>query len=407
MLLGLGTENYSPSILRKIVFAGSTSLSFKKAEVALDKLAEISISSRHIERITERVGEELRQQRDEAVECWKAGEEIPHQDASVPAVAAISVDGGRVQTRADTSPPGVHNPQWRETKVGCLQTLQSEEKATDPHPDIPDVFLDPDRIHALANDLSASHPRTHADDDPSHPPPTKDAGRQRWQPTVIEQTCVASICPAAEFGPKLATEASRCNLDRADRIAFLGDGDPKNWTIHEQFFSYATPILDFIHLIEHLYEAADVAYRAPHVGWRLYSNLVSAAWRGNVDRVLALLEAQASRLGKPPDDADTNHPARVIARTIGYIRDNQHRMNYPEYRRLGLPINTCHVESLIKQFNYRVKATCKFWTVAGAEAILQVCSALFSSHDRLELFWQSRGFFLASKVRPYRRKAAA
>jgi len=405
--LGLGTENYSISVLRKIVFAGSECPSFKKAEIALANLAEVSISDRHIERITERIGNELKQKRDEAVESWQANEPIPEQAQSVPAVAAISVDGGRIQTRADNSPPGAHDPQWRETKIGCLQTLKSEERETDPHPDLPEIFLDPDRAYALAKGLSASHPRTHPNEDPSACIPTELTETERWQPTVLEQSAVASICTIAEFGPRLATEASRRNLDGADRVAFLSDGDPKNWGMHEHLFSFATPILDFIHLLEHLYEAADCCYSAPHFRWQLYSDLICAAWRGQTDQVLQLLETQATRLGKPPDDAEKNHPSKIIARAIGYVKDNQDRMDYPEYRRIGLPINTCHVESLVKEFSYRIKATCKFWSVAGAEAMLQVCAIHFSDDDRIVQFWHNRGLFLASRTRPYNRKAAA
>ena len=42
------------------------------------------------------------------------------------------------------------------------------------------------------------------------------------------------------------------------------------------------------------------------------------------------------------------------------------------------------VESQIKEVNYRVKGTEKFWdTPEGAEAILQVRAALLSDDDRL------------------------
>jgi hypothetical protein len=36
-------------------------------------------------------------------------------------------------------------------------------------------------------------------------------------------------------------------------------------------------------------------------------------------------------------------------------------MNYPDYRRQGLPVSTSMIESLIKEMNYRVKGTEKFW----------------------------------------------
>ena len=51
----------------------------------------------------------------------------------------------------------------------------------------------------------------------------------------------------------------------------------------------------------------------------------------------------------------------MISKTIGYLSNNQARMDYPRYRRQGLPIISGRVESLIKQFNRRVKGTEKFW----------------------------------------------
>ena len=48
-------------------------------------------------------------------------------------------------------------------------------------------------------------------------------------------------------------------------------------------------------------------------------------------------------------------------------------MKYPEYRRAGLPVSSSMIESLIKEINFRVKGTEKFWNrPEGAEQILQV-----------------------------------
>ena len=67
-----------------------------------------------------------------------------------------------------------------------------------------------------------------------------------------------------------------------------------------------------------------------------------------------------------------------------YLQNNQDRMNYPAYRQMGLPVTSCLVESLIKQFNQRVKGSEKFWSRPDkAEAILQVRAALLSDDDRL------------------------
>ena len=68
-------------------------------------------------------------------------------------------------------------------------------------------------------------------------------------------------------------------------------------------------------------------------------------------------------------------PYHVISKTIVYFEHNQPRMDYPRYRQQGLPVNSGRVESLIKQFNRRVKGTEKFWNEDQAETILQLRAA--------------------------------
>ncbi len=59
-------------------------------------------------------------------------------------------------------------------------------------------------------------------------------------------------------------------------------------------------------------------------------------------------------------------------------------MNYPSYRTQGLPVNSCLIESTIKQLHQRVKGSEKFWSRPdSAEAILQVRAALLCDDNRL------------------------
>lgn len=71
------------------------------------------------------------------------------------------------------------------------------------------------------------------------------------------------------------------------------------------------------------------------------------------------------------------------------------------YRRLGLPIMSSYAESTVKQINHRVKGTEKFWSEAGAEAILQLRADYLSETQPLTRFWQQRQQ-TATGQRPYR-----
>ena len=64
-------------------------------------------------------------------------------------------------------------------------------------------------------------------------------------------------------------------------------------------------------------------------------------------------------------------------------------MKYDEYRSLGLPITSSHIESTIKQINRRVKGTEKFWD-QGGELLLVLAADHLCETNRLERFWTSR-----------------
>ena len=88
---------------------------------------------------------------------------------------------------------------------------------------------------------------------------------------------------------------------------------------------------------------------------------------------------------------------RVVAEALGYVENNRGRMDYPRYRRLGLPVSSAAVESTIKQINRRVKGTEKFWLEGGFEAVLQLRAAHLSEDGRSDDYW--------SRPRPYARAA--
>jgi hypothetical protein len=221
-------------------------------------------------------------------------------------------------------------------------------------------------------------------------PPTAAAAAAdpAWPPARVSRTCVASLCDSAAFAKVVAQEAYGRQFFRAGRRAFLGDGQKYNWSIQRKWFPDFEAIADFIHPLSYLYlTAMAVAAGDAAAGWPLYVRWLTACWQGRVAAVLDELRGWQERLGAPapgpgPPEADGRE---VLRRTVGYLTNNAARMDYPRYRRQGLPVTTAHTESLIKEVNYRVKGTEKFWNhPEGAEAILQVRAAVLSDDGRLE-----------------------
>ena len=64
----MGTEGYSPAVMEKGVRQASKASSFADASEDMRELAEIEISPTHLQRLSERIGEEWVELRDEDVE---------------------------------------------------------------------------------------------------------------------------------------------------------------------------------------------------------------------------------------------------------------------------------------------------------------------------------------------------
>ena len=379
------------ALLAKIEYAGANEESFQKAAEALRRLAELPISDRHVERITERLGRQRGDERDARVEQMKAGKLSPVH-AQPPQVAAIHLDAGKIQMRAEDGKPGVREPHWSDTKVACLLTYTAPAADADPQPDPPKAFLDPPHVMRLCQEIQQvrSDPSTRPTAAKAKPKPAAvQPAAQR--PQRLVRTAVATMQGAEAFGWMVAAEAMQRGFYEAPHRAVLGDGG--NWIepLGQMHFPGWVQVLDFLHLLVHLYAAAAAAYRGRAAeAWRLYEAMLRAAWSGKVASVLAKLQEQAQRLGAPPPEARDDDPRKIVAKTLAYVQNNASRMNYPQYRRKGLPVTSAAVESLIKQLNHRVKGTEKFWLRGGAEAVLQVRAAYLSDDGRGEEFHARR-----------------
>ena len=128
----------------------------------LGLLADISISGRHVGRLTEAVGAELVARRDEHAEAHRT-RKLEAQVPNVPGVVAVEVDGGRYQRRAEGLGCGARDPQWREDKVAYLVTLASVTHEADPQPEPPECFLDRKHVRQMTQCPAAKEPETAGD----------------------------------------------------------------------------------------------------------------------------------------------------------------------------------------------------------------------------------------------------
>jgi len=415
---GLTSHAYSPRATGKIVEAGGGLKSFAVAARVLKSLAGITISAQHVRRLTEEVGGELAARRDREVEDYVHHRRVEPGDP-IPSGVVVAVDGGRIETRVPTpgKGPGIHEHGWKEDKVACLYALDGPAFGEDPHPQPPRAFTDRKRVDELARDTHAQRgtnpdwpalPASAGEPPPTEPRPVREASEsaRAWPPPRAERTCVASTRDSDEFGKVAAAEAHARHFYRSARRAFLGDGRRYNWAIRDRWFADFEPIADLVHVLSYLYAAATAVSADVGERWTLYVGWMTACWRGKAGEVASSIRGRAEGKGWSPPDAETPESDWRVAvgRAWTYVGNNAPHMDYPRYRRLGLPVTSAAVESLIKEVNYRVKGTEKFWNhPEGAEAIMQVRAAMLSDDDRLGRFLASR----PGSPHRYTRRAAA
>jgi hypothetical protein len=394
--LRLDGRSYSPAVLERIVEAAARLHSCADAAFAL-QLAGVAISARHVGRLAAEVGAEMARQRDEKV-ARRRRRELPVRVATPPELVAVEVDGGRLRTRAVGCGPGVHGKQNKEDKVACLVSLQGETHQQDPRPEPPESFLQPRRVRRLVQAMKGQAGEAPKDEGPQEEANTPEeapkapAGASE-APAPVVRTAVASMVCSDAFGPMMAAEAQERGFYQANRRAFVADGAAYNWAIQRGYFPDFEPITDLLHVLCYVYLAAWAVGGDDAARWSIYVGWLTACWQGRVKEVIAALGEWQGKIGEPPggEELDRKDPRRLVAEALSYLGNNEARMDYPRYRKEGLPTTSSLAESLVGQFNARVKGPDKYWNQPeGAEAILQLRAAVLSEDGRLGRFFAQR-----------------
>jgi hypothetical protein len=322
-----------------------------------------------------------------------AGGSAAGSEPAVPSPQDKENDQDEDDPDQDKPPPGRC---WHEDKVGLVLTMRSPVHATDPCPEVPDTFLDPERVAKVVRGLKKSAPlkeaaRAEAAQAGENEPEQADEEVAEYEgPKLAKRQVVASRRSWPLFGPILASAAWLAGFAKAQRKAFVADGARAIWRVWKTRFASHVPILDFIHAMSYVYAAATALAEGAAAGWRLYAVWIAWLWQGQVSAVIAHLQEWQKQHGKPPKGEAESSPRSVVNRTLRYLLNNRDKMKYDEYRKAGLPIVSSLVESMVKQIGRRVKGTEKFWGEEGAEAILQLRADYLSDGEVMARFWERR-----------------
>lgn len=386
-MLRIERETFSPGVVRKVVLAAVETKSFARAEVVMRSIGEVEISGRHIGRLAQAHGQQLIDQQRQRAQAHDR-KQLAVEVANAPDLAVVELDGGRLRTREPDHGPGTHEPAWKETKNALFLRMSSVVHAVDPHPELPDSLQKRGRVRRLVREMSGSAAVGEDSlDEDREASDEASAVSEDHGPKTLLRTCLSSLDDVHTFGPLMAAEAHRKAFFQARRRAFVADGMKCNWTVWQRHFPTFTPIVDFLHVVSHVYHVAVATGGDEDFGWGRCLEWIEAIWQGRVEEVLAQLTQWLAEQPSPEsadESVPEDDPRRIARSTWTYLANNRGRMNYPEYRRWGLPITSSLMESLVKEIHWRVKGTEKFWNNPdGATPILALKAAALSEDDRL------------------------
>lgn len=176
----------------------------------------------------------------------------------------------------------------------------------------------------------------------------------------------------------------------------LADGAKDNWRLMSDIEAQLPPaleapieIVDYYHACDHLKRGCDAAWGESTPESKKYFDRLKNTLKETHDGaklILRTLRFQSST-------AKGNRRKRLEAE-LTYFRNQQHRMRYPDYIRLNLPIASGVMEASCKTLvTQRLKRSGMTWTKGGGQAILTLRSLIQSNR------WPSAWTLLSADFR--------
>jgi hypothetical protein len=207
--------------------------------------------------------------------------------------------------------------------------------------------------------------------------PQRDEGSVTYSAAIESAANNINGDQPSEFAQRVIREAHRRSFESAARQVIVGDGAAWIWALADEHFPDAIQILDRFHAKQHLSDVSKAIYGpksdlAKEWTKQRYDELDE----GRIEALLQALSIHANGI----DEA---------RKCKGYIEVNRARMDYANFRAMGLCTSSGVVEAGCKiVVGTRLKRCGMHWTVAGADAIIALRACQLSG--RFEDFWEGR-----------------
>jgi Uncharacterised protein family (UPF0236) len=338
-LLGMKDTSLSPALTRMIGTVGAL-VSFQEGSELLRELADVGVGAKQVERTAEALGAEIAEDERQQVKAEPEG--------SLPPTLYLGLDGTGISMRREEleGRPGKQpdgSAQTREVKLCAIWSAESRD----------------------AEGL-----------------PRRDEGSVSYSAAIETAATRDTDSQPAEFIQRVEREAKRRGFTQAPRQVVIGDGAPWIWNLADEVFPQARQIVDRYHVQEHLSQVAKALYaedkQAHRWAQRRHQELEQGRWRN-------LIRALARHAVRSPE---AHH-------CLQYLKRNQHRLRYPEFRALHLCTSSGVLEAGCKVVvGSRLKRSGMHWTVRGSNAILAL--RCYKLSGRFADFWERRAYRVAA-----------
>jgi hypothetical protein len=184
------------------------------------------------------------------------------------------------------------------------------------------------------------------------------------------------------LGEPLRRQGAQVGMDRADRWVALSDGGAGIEDFLRSYFPRAEAvILDFYHAAEHLGAWA----QAHHPDDTAAAARLTSAWCHRLKHEGG--SAVRAALSAPGAGGRSAAAREAHRQLLGYLANQAHRMDYPEYVRRGWQIGSGPVESACKQVGQRLKGSGMRWGETGADAVGHLRALYRSEASQWDAFW--------------------
>jgi len=197
----------------------------------------------------------------------------------------------------------------------------------------------------------------------------------------VSTSYTGAIETAELFGRRIYQEAMRRGMSLAGETVVIGDGAPWIWNIADEHFYGATQIVDLYHAREHYWNVAKVCFGQHKDELHQWAEECRKELDdGKVEDVMYAINRCSSLPG---------YNKAICEREIGYFEKNKGRMRYADFRKRGLFVGSGVLEAGCRTVvGQRLKHSGMHWTVRGANSIIALRCNIMS--NRWEDFWERR-----------------